>query len=92
MGEAAVGAHGIIMIIAFLFMTQLAEAIAWWASNKVGREFRGAAESEAGMGGKWRNKHLDLTRLRRKDKVKIGFVQHRLRAKATMGSFYPAVS
>ncbi|KAM3573475.1 hypothetical protein VYU27_004582 [Nannochloropsis oceanica] len=34
MGEAQVGAHGIIMIIAFLFMTQLAEVIAWWAANK----------------------------------------------------------
>jgi len=35
MGDAEVGAHGIIMIIAFLFMTQLAEVIAWWATNKV---------------------------------------------------------
>jgi hypothetical protein len=35
MGEAQVSAHGIIMIIAFLFMTQLAEVIAWWAANKV---------------------------------------------------------
>ncbi len=35
MGEAAVGAHGILMIAAFLVLSQLAEVVAWWASNKV---------------------------------------------------------
>jgi hypothetical protein len=35
-GEAKVAAHGIIMIIAFLFLAQAAETIAIFASNKVG--------------------------------------------------------
>lgn len=35
-GEAKVAAHGILMIVAFLFMTQAAETIAIYASNKAG--------------------------------------------------------
>ncbi len=34
-GEAMVAAHGIMMIIAFLFLTHAAETIAIFASNKV---------------------------------------------------------
>lgn len=53
MGEAQVGAHGIIMIIAFLFMTQFAEVIAWWATNKVRmlREVEGCVWREENKSG-----------------------------------------
>lgn len=36
-GEAKVGAHGILMIVAFLFIAQAAETIAIYASSKVRR-------------------------------------------------------
>lgn len=35
-GEAKVAAHGILMIIGFLFLSQAAETIAIYASSKVG--------------------------------------------------------
>lgn len=34
-GEALVGAHGILMIVAFLFLSHAAEAVAIYASSKV---------------------------------------------------------
>lgn len=34
-GEAKVAAHGVLMIVAFLFLAHAAETIAIWASNKV---------------------------------------------------------
>jgi hypothetical protein len=33
--KGAIGAHGVIMVISWIFMTQAAEVIAWYVSNKV---------------------------------------------------------
>lgn len=36
MGHTAAGdAHGVLMVVSWLFLTEISEVIAWYASNKV---------------------------------------------------------